>query len=92
MGCTEPIALAFAAARARETLGTLPENITAYCSGNIIKNVRCVAIPNSKGLTGIEPACALGAFGGDASRLMEVLESVNDETREMANKFLNDDK
>lgn len=58
MGCTEPIALAFASARAREVLGAMPEQITAYCSGNIIKNVRCVAIPNSEGLTGIEPACA----------------------------------
>ena len=72
MGCTEPIALAFASSRAREVLGVLPEQITAYCSGYIIKNVRCVAIPNSEGLTGIEPACALGAFGGDARRLMEV--------------------
>ncbi|MBQ6884584.1 MAG: serine dehydratase subunit alpha family protein [Clostridia bacterium] len=90
MGCTEPIALAFASARAREVLGCPPEKITAYCSGNIIKNVRCVAIPNSDGLTGIEPACALGAFGGDAHRLMEVLEAVTPDTRAQANAFLND--
>ena len=92
MGCTEPIALAYASARAREELGALPERMVAHCSGNIIKNVRCVAIPNSNGLTGIEPACALGAFGGDASRLMEVLESVTPDTREMANQFLDQDK
>ena len=88
MGCTEPIALAFASARAREVLGALPDKIVAYCSGNIIKNVRCVAIPNSMGLTGIEPACALGAFGGDANRLMEVLDSVTADTRAAANAFL----
>lgn len=90
MGCTEPIALAFASARAREVLGTLPDGITAYCSGNIIKNVRCVAIPNSEGLIGIEPACALGAFGGDARRLMEVLEAVTPDTRAAAKAFLAD--
>lgn len=92
MGCTEPIALAFASARAREVLGTSPESIVAYCSGNIIKNVRCVAIPNSEGLTGIEPACALGAFGGDAHRLMEVLEAVTPDTRAAAKQFLQDKK
>ena len=47
MGWTEPIALAYGAARAREVLGKEPEHITAKCSGNIIKNVRCVIIPNS---------------------------------------------
>ena len=63
MGCTEPIALAYAAARGREVLGTAPEGILALCSGNIIKNVRCVRIPNSGGMTGIEAACALGIHG-----------------------------
>ncbi len=92
MGCTEPIALAFASARAREELGSMPDCITAYCSGNIIKNVRCVAIPNSEGRTGIEPACALGAFGGDTSRLMEVLEAVTPDTRAIANVFLAEGK
>ena len=90
MGCTEPISLAFASARAREVLGSLPESITAYCSGNIIKNVRCVTIPNSGGMTGIETACALGAFGGDATRVMEVLEAVTLETREAAKAFIQD--
>ena len=56
MGCTEPIALAYAAARGREVLGRAPEGILARCSGNIIKNVRCVRIPNSNGMTGIEAA------------------------------------
>ena len=79
MGCTEPIALAYAAARGREALGADPERITAWCSGNIIKNVRCVRIPNSGGMTGIEAACALGALAGDPARHMEVLESVSPE-------------
>ena len=56
MGCTEPIALAYASAKAREILGCEPEYIVAKCSGNMIKNVRCVTIPNSGGMTGIETA------------------------------------
>ena len=76
MGCTEPIALAYAAARMRDALGRRPESMVARCSGNIIKNVRCVQIPNSNGMVGIEAAVTLGAFGGDSSRMMEVLVSV----------------
>ncbi len=78
MGCTEPIALAYAAARMRVELGGVPKKITAACSDNIIKNVRCVQIPNSHGLHGIEAAVLLGAVGGDAKRQMEVLEAVDD--------------
>ncbi len=76
MGCTEPIALAYAAATARLYLEEEPQQILARCSGNIIKNVRCVRIPNANGMTGIEAACALGALFGDAGRQMEVLEAV----------------
>ncbi len=81
MGCTEPIALAYGAAKAREVLGREPEHIKARCSGNIVKNVRCVSIPNSGGLMGIPAAVVLGAVGGDASKNMEVLASVNDDDR-----------
>ncbi len=88
MGCTEPIALAYAAARGAEVLGCPPEHIEARCSGNIIKNVRCVRIPNSGGMTGIEAACALGALCGDPSRNMEVLESVTEQGRQAAARFL----
>jgi L-cysteine desulfidase len=88
MGCTEPIALAYAAARGREVLGADPEKIRARCSGNIIKNVRCVRIPNSKGMTGIEAACALGAIGGDPNRMMEVLEGVTPESLQDTIRFL----
>ena len=73
MGCTEPIALAYAAARAKALLGVLPERMVARCSGNMIKNVRCVRIPHSGGMQGIETAVLLGAVGGDASAEMEVL-------------------
>ncbi len=90
MGCTEPIALAYASARCMEVLGCMPERINAYCSGNMIKNVRCVSIPNSHGMIGIEAACALGALAGDASKCMEVLEAVDDEGRSAAEQFVND--
>ena len=79
MGCTEPIALAYASARGRALLSSAPERIVAKCSGNIIKNVRCVRIPNSKGMTGIEAACSLGALAGRYERHMEVLEAVTEE-------------
>ena len=88
MGCTEPIALAYAAAKATQVLGTLPDQIVAYCSGNMIKNVRCVRIPNSGGMTGVEAACALGALCGDADRVMEVLEAVTNEGRRLTAAFL----
>lgn len=88
MGCTEPIALAFASAKGRDVLGCFPERIIAKCSGNIIKNVRCVRIPNSDGMTGIEAACALGTIVGDASRGMEVLESVTQDGLKKTVHFL----
>ena len=91
MGCTEPIALAYGAARAREILGTEPEKIVAHCSDNIIKNVRSVIIPNSGGLVGIQAGVILGAVGGDASKNMEVLEKVNDAARARTRELLEQD-
>lgn len=88
MGCTEPIALALASAKARDLLGCAPTHIVAKCSGNIIKNVRCVTIPNSDGMVGIEAAVALGAFGGDASLQMEVISKVTAQARKDAAAFL----
>ena len=88
MGCTEPIALAYASAKARAVLGCDPDRIVAKCSGNIIKNVRCVRIPNSGGMTGIEAACTLGALAGDAERKMEVLEAVTRDGLKNAVRFL----
>ena len=64
MGCTEPIAVAYAAAKAREVLGQFPDHIVAYLSGNIIKNVKGVTVPNSGDQRGIEVAVILGCVGG----------------------------
>ncbi len=91
MGCTEPIALAYGAARAREVLGREPEKIYVQCSGNIIKNVRCVTIPNSDGMTGIAASVILGAAEGDASRNMEVLEAVTEKGRKRVRELLDED-
>ena len=88
MGCTEPISLAFGAAYCRKLLGELPIKVTALCSGNIIKNVRCVKIPHSGGMVGIEEAVLLGAVGGDSDREMEVLTSVTNEDIGTVNALL----
>ena len=88
MGCTEPIALAYASAKGREVLGAEPEHIRVLCSGNMIKNVRCVTIPNSGGMTGIETACVLGAVAGDADGKMEVLEHVTNTGRARTKELL----
>ena len=76
MGCTEPIAIAYAAAKCRQVLGAEPEHCHVRCSGNIVKNVMGVTVPNSGGLKGIDVAATLGILGGDAERDLEVLESV----------------
>jgi len=76
MGCTEPIAIAYAAAKARETLGTMPERLLIEVSGNIIKNVKSVVVPHTGGLRGIPAAAAAGTVAGDANAELEVLSSV----------------
>lgn len=88
LGCTEPIAIAFASAKAVQVLGEFPERIEMDCSGNIIKNVKGVTVPNSDGMKGIDAAAILGAVGGDAEKELEVLEAVTPEhirrTKELA--------
>lgn len=79
LGCTEPVAIAFAAAKTRDVLGCFPEHITVYLSGNIIKNVKSVIVPNSGGQRGIEAAATLGTVGGDAALNYEVLANVTPE-------------
>ena len=81
MGCTEPTALAYCAAVARETLGALPERMTVEASGNIIKNVKSVVVPNTGGRRGIATAAAIGVLGGDAHAGLEVIARIDDETR-----------
>ncbi len=76
LGCTEPIALAYGAAECRHLLGEEPVRITARCSGNIIKNVKGVVVPNCEGMKGIDTAVIAGALYGDSSKGLEVLSSV----------------
>lgn len=78
-GCTEPIALAFASAKAIEVLGVTPDHIHGRLSGNIIKNAKSVTIPNSEGRTGIYYSLILGALVGTAKKELEVLEDVTHE-------------
>ncbi len=80
MGCTEPIAIAYAAALARGALGTLPEKVVIRASANIIKNVKSVVVPNTGGRRGIDAAAAAGIISGDADSKLEVLSAL-DETR-----------
>ena len=82
MGCTEPIALAYCAAVARETLGALPDRIMVEASGNIIKNVKSVVVPNTGGQRGIAAAVCVGALAGDGHAGLEVLAHVSPEDKE----------
>ena len=88
LGCTEPIAIALCAAKAREVLGRMPEAVEVRCSGNIIKNVKGVTVPNSGGMKGIEAAAVLGIIGGNAEGQLEVLKGVTDEDRAATAEFL----
>ena len=79
MGCTEPIAIAYAAAKARQVLGTMPERLLIEVSGNIIKNVKSVVVPHTGGLRGIPAAAVAGVVAGDAEAELEVLSHVTAE-------------
>ena len=79
MGCTEPIAVAFCAAKAREILGETPDAIRIQASGNIIKNVKSVIVPHTGGLRGLEAAAAVGVLYGRADACLEVISSVTAE-------------
>ena len=88
MGCTEPIALAYAAAKAREVLGCVPNRIEARVSGNIIKNVKSVVVPNTGGLRGIAAAICAGIIAGDAAKELQVISSVSGEERSALKEYL----
>lgn len=79
LGCTEPIAIAFAAAKATEVLGKRPERILAKCSGNVVKNVKGVVVPHTGNLKGIEIAATVGSVAGDPNDVLEVLNTVTDQ-------------
>lgn len=81
MGCTEPIALAYAAARCKELLGKLPEKVIVKVSGSIIKNVKSVVVPNTGGMKGIRAAVAAGFVAGRPEKKLEVISQVSDEER-----------
>ena len=87
-GCTEPIALAYAAAKAASVLDEFPNHIHARCSANIIKNVKSVVIPNSGGRKGLAAATVLGAIVGHPERELEVLEAATDEDRKWLGTLL----
>ncbi len=88
MGCTEPIAIAYAAALARRALGTMPESVTVKASANIIKNVKSVVVPNTGGKRGIGAAAAAGIVAGDADKVLEVIASVTAEECSEIDRFL----
>lgn len=88
MGCTEPIAIAYAGAIAREHLGCLPERVEIEVSGNIIKNVKSVIVPNTGGLRGIEVAAAAGIVAGDSAKELKVISEVSTEAVSAIHKFL----
>ena len=88
LGCTEPIAIAYAAAVARRVLGEMPKRIIAACSSNIIKNVKSVIVPTTGDLRGIEASAILGAVAGRADRELEVLSCVQPEDVEQTRRLL----
>ena len=88
MGCTEPIAIAYCAAKARATLGCLPNKITVAASGNIIKNVKSVIVPNTNGGKGIETAAAIGIIAGDEKAGLEVIAKAKEEDKAKLADFL----
>ena len=88
MGCTEPIALAYGAARAREVLGEMPDRVVVGASGSIIKNVKSVIVPNTDHLKGIPAAAAAGIVAGDADKELEVIASVSSEQTAQMKEFM----
>ena len=89
MGCTEPIAIAYGAAKAREVLGCTPDSVLIEASGNIIKNVKSVVVPNTGGLKGIEAAAAAGIVAGKADKILEVIAEVTDEEKVAISNYMN---
>ncbi len=88
MGCTEPIAVAYCAALARQTLDVLPEKVEIFVSGNIVKNVKSVIVPNTGGMKGIEAAAAAGIIAGVAEKKLEVISEVTAKQKQDIRAFL----
>lgn len=90
MGCTEPICLAYAAAKAREVLCEIPDRVDILASGNIIKNVKSVIVPNTNGMKGLKASVAIGIVGGNPDKELEVIANVTAEQKQETEKFLNE--
>ena len=88
MGCTEPIAVAYCAAKARQTLGCQPDRVLVEASGNIIKNVKSVFVPHTGGRRGIPAAAAVGIVAGNADKELEVISDVTEEQIQALDEFL----
>ncbi len=88
MGCTEPIAVAYAAALARSALGSLPERVEIAVSGNILKNVKSVIVPNTCGLKGVKAATAAGIIAGKPENKLQVLAELTDEDIKAVSQYL----
>ncbi len=88
MGCTEPIAIAYAAAMAKKVLDQLPDRIVIEASDNIIKNVKSVVVPNTGNLKGIQAAAVAGIIAGDSDKVLEVISVVNDDERAAMKEYL----
>ena len=88
MGCTEPIALAYAGARARQVLGKEPDKVRLFVSGNIIKNVKSVVVPNTGGLHGMAAALCAGIVAGDADRELQVISNVPKEAHARIKEYM----
>lgn len=88
MGCTEPIAIAYGSAKARELLGTIPDKVVVDVSANIIKNVKSVIVPNTNGLKGIEAAVSIGIMAGKSEKILEVISEASEEEKKMAKEYM----
>ena len=90
MGCTEPIALAYGAAKAREVLGAFPDKVKIQASGSIIKNVKSVIVPNTDHLKGIPAAATAGIVAGNSEKKLEVIADVTKEQIQQMREFMKD--
>ena len=88
MGCTEPVAIAFCAAKAKQILNQMPDKVIIEASGNIIKNAKSVIVPNTKGMKGIEVAAAMGIVAGDSSLGLEAISKVEDNVLVLVKDFM----
>ena len=88
MGCTEPIAIAYAAAKAAEVLGAVPDKVKIEVSPNIIKNVKSVVVPDTGGMKGIASAAAAGIIGGHSEKMLEVISDISEEEKAEIRRFL----